>query len=418
MIRGHARAPGAVEPSLGGPLMVTLAHPVSGHPHVDVSLILVAAPVAVALALVLVAVPDPPPRPGLPADDTVGWQAPSSTPATGLAAVIRGAVLALVLLAVVAGRTGVDDELENVAPALVVGVGWPALVLLALAGGPVWHRIDPWDTLARILRAGSRARPPGHVWPAVVLAVPLLWFLSVHPTPLDPRGIGLVLGAYSTLTVAGCLLLGRRRWLASGEPVGLFLTGVGLASRGRLTAVPPRGTEALVGVVAAGLLFGALRRTALWEPVAGSQHPGRWTSAAFLGACLLGATVLTLGGRSRRDPGLREAVLSAALVVTAGIALAVALARNRLFTSLQILPAVLVDPFGVGWDLLGPPTVGLCPAPLGAAGLVAVQLGLVVVTALWGAATAAARTRRTSRPQLAATLLPLVVLATLLVAAH
>ena len=69
-----------------------------------------------------------------------------------------------------------------------------------------------------------------------------------------------------------------------------------------------------------------------------------------------------------------------------GVALAVALARNRLFTSVQLLPGLLGDPLGRGWDLLGTPTAGLDPAPLGAGGLIALQLCLVAGTHIAAAA--------------------------------
>lgn len=428
----HARAVRDTDPTAGA-RPVTLAHPVSGHPHVDVPLVLVATLVTVVLTLVLVALPDPetPPDVGAPAPpgrapghDT-GDPLSSSERLTPPVAATRSVALVLLVLAVVAGRLGVDDELENVAPALVVGAGWPFLVLLSLVVGPVWRWVDPWDTLARILGPGtgpdSDAGPqaPGHVWPAVVVAVPLLWFLTVYPTPLDPRAIGLVLGGYTTLTVAACLVLGRRRWLGSGEPVGLFLSWLGLSARRRLHPwTPPRGAEALVGVTVGGLLFGALRRTELWSPVATAAHATGWSTAAHLGACLLGAGVLAATARSRRDPGLRGAMCTGALVTAGGFALATALSRNRFFTSLQILPEVLADPFGAGWDPLGSPTDQLAPAPLGAAGLVAVQILLVTATAAWGAATAASGTRRTSRLQLGAALVPAAVLGTVLVALH
>lgn len=400
---------------------VILAHPVSGHPHVDVPLVLVATLVVVALTLVLVALPDPEPPPGHEAGSDGGTEVPlsSSETMTRPVAAVRGVVVGLVVLAVVAGRVGVDDELENVAPALVVGAGWPALVVLALVAGPVWRRLDPWDTLARALGSDPGPPAPGQVWPAVAVAVPLLWFLTVHSAPLDPRAIGLVLGAYTTLTVAACLVLGRRRWLGSGEPVGLFLTWLGLAARRRLPAwTPPRGAEALVGVVTGGLLFGALRRTEVWSPVASSAHATWWSTAAYLGACLLAAVALTVTARSRRDPGLRGAVCSGALLAAGGLALATALSRNRFFTSVQILPEVLTDPFGAGWDPLGSPTDQLSPAPLGAAGLIAVQIVLVAGTAVWAAVMAASRTRRTSRLQLAAALVPGAALGAVLLALH
>ena len=71
----------------------------------------------------------------------------------------------------------------------------------------------------------------------------------------------------------------------------------------------------------------------------------------------------------------------------AGVALAVALARNRFSTSMQLLPGLVGDPLGRGWDLFGAPTARLDPEPLGAAGLVALQLCLVALLHLGASAT-------------------------------
>jgi hypothetical protein len=74
----------------------------------------------------------------------------------------------------------------------------------------------------------------------------------------------------------------------------------------------------------------------------------------------------------------RAAVVTAALPALAGVVVAVAMDRSRLFTSVQLLPGLLGDPFGEGWDLLGSATAGLDPAPLGTTGLLVAQLGALV----------------------------------------
>lgn len=364
-------------------MSVVLAHPVTGHPHVDVPLALVL-PAAVAAVSTLGTVISRRDRDRtVPVEPASSWHGRLSHGQK----VTRVVALLLLLLAVVVGRVGVDDELENLAPALVVGVAWPLLVIGTLALGPVWRWVDPWDTAARGLAGHDESRAPDHVWPAVALALPLLWFLAVYPRPFDPRAVGLALAGYSVVTVAGCLVAGRRRWLASAEPLGLTLTWLGLATRGRSPA-PPAGAEALLGVLAGGLLFGAVRRTELFMPVATSQHPLAYSTGLFLVACAAGAAMLHLPGLAGRTSiardRLRTAMLSGSLVAVAGIALVLALDRNRLTTSLQLLPGLLGDPLGRGWDLLGSST-RLDPDPLGAAGLLWTQVAVLLLTHLWGA---------------------------------
>jgi hypothetical protein len=136
-----------------------------------------------------------------------------------------------------------------------------------------------------------------------------------------------------------------------------------------------------------GLLFGALRRTELWSPVAVLPLATLYATGGLLVACAVGGVAAWLAARFGTPE--QAAVVARALVpVAAGVALAVSVARNRLSTSLQLLPGLVGDPFGRGWDLLGTPTDGLDAAPLGAVGLVVLQLAVVTLACLLGAVTA------------------------------
>jgi hypothetical protein len=122
-----------------------------------------------------------------------------------------------------------------------------------------------------------------------------------------------------------------------------------------------------------GLLFGAGRRSELWADLNTTGDPQLIATAGVLASCALGAGLLTLARGS-----CRPAVARAAVPATAGVILAVALDRNRLFTSVQLLPALLGDPLGRGWDLFGRAGAGLDPDPLGITGLLALQLAVLV----------------------------------------
>ena len=98
---------------------------------------------------------------------------------------------------------------------------------------------------------------------------------------------------------------------------------------------------------------------------------------------------------------------AASVPATVAIALALALGRNRLFTSLQLLPGLFGDPFGLGWDLFGPAVDGLDPAPLGVTGLALTQLAALLVG---HAAGAAALARRAAKPNRLPALLALFLL--------
>ena len=204
-------------PKTGLILASASAHPGGSTPHVDVPIgIVVLAAVAVVVVVAVAVPPRPPARATRAEEVTSSWWGGLSRPQW----VVRAVCLAALLLAVLAGRIGVDDELENLAPALTVGAGLPLLVGGSLVLGRLWRWVDPWDTLARLAAPGDRSVAPGHVWPAVAVVLPWLWFLGVYPRPLDPRAIGLALATYTVVTLAGCLAVGRVRWLASAEPVG------------------------------------------------------------------------------------------------------------------------------------------------------------------------------------------------------
>lgn len=369
------------------PTEAVVAHPESSHPHVAFPVLLVALGAVLVVVLVAATVPSrerTTPDGAAPAGPgTASWSG-GLTPAQWVTRAFAVSVLGLVVLA---GRLGSDDELENLAPALVVGVGWPLLVLGSLLCGTLWRWVDPWDTIGRLIDRDDLSTPPPHVWPAVALAVPWMWYLSAYSRPLDPRSVGVAVAIYSVATISGAMAFGRARWLGSAEPLGLLLSWVGRVPRRSLGDwQPPRGAGALLGLLMAGLLFGALRRSAWFSDGLPADSWGA-SMAGVVIACAIGAGLGTLAHRAGSTPAQRAAAVQVLVPAVAGVVLAVALARNRLFTSVQLLPGLLGDPLGRGWDLLGEPTARLDPAPLGVGGLIALQLCLVALPHLGFAAT-------------------------------
>jgi hypothetical protein len=329
-------------------------------------------------------------------------------------------LVAVVLLGacIVAGRLGTEDELENLAPALVVGAGWPLLVLASALAGPVWRWLDPWDTVARAL-GGNSESPAACVWPAVVVVLPWVWYLSAYQGTLEPRSVGALLAVYTVFTVGACLVVGRRRWLASGEPLGIVLGWIALLPRGRLAGwSPPRG--AVLGVLAGGILFGAARRSELWGSLNTNDDAELLAALGVLGASAAGAgLVMGMAAIARVESPAAEPAAARALVpALAGIIVAVAMDRNRLTTSFQLLPDLLGDPLGRGWDLFGPAASGIDAAPFGVRGLLLAQLGVLAAAHIVGAAVQARGLPRTARVPIALGLGLLANLSVLAVATH
>ena len=347
---------------------------------------------------------------------TASWEGSLSP----LRLVSRLVAVGLLVLCVAAGRLGTNDELENLAPALVVGAGWPLLVLGSALAGPIWRWLDPWDTLARVARDADDQRSPS-VWPATFLAVPWVWYLSAYSDTLEPRSVGALLALYTVFTLAGCLAVGRRRWLSSAEPLGILLAWCALLPQRRLADwSPPSGAEALLGVLAGGILFGAARRSELWGDLNTIEHADLVAAIGVFVAATVGAALL-LGIRAVariETPAAAATVARAAVPVVAGIVVAVALERNRLTTSAQLVPGLLGDPFGEGWDLFGQAGAGLVAEPFGTRGLLLAQLGVVLAGHVAGAIVSARYLERAARIPVALVLGLLVNVSVMAIATH
>jgi hypothetical protein len=306
---------------------------------------------------------------------TASWAGSLSVP-QGLG---RTVAVLLLVLSIAAGRLGTENELDNLAPALIVGVAWPLLFLGSIVVGPVWRWLDPWDGMARALAGGGES-PGATVWPAAIVVMPWLVYLSAYTDTLSPRSVGAAVAVYSVFTVAGCLLVGRERWLSTSEPLGIALSWMALLPRRRLSSwMPPRGAEALLGVLAGGVLFGAVRRSELWGGLNTVDAALALATVGVLVSSLVFAIMLGWFARVAERQGAPGSTARAAVPAVAGIVVAVAMDQNRLTTSLQLLPALLGDPFGRGWDLFGRAGSGIAAAPLGVEGLLVAQLAVLVV---------------------------------------
>jgi hypothetical protein len=390
-----------VPPPLGAAILagVPLAHPLTEPFQLPVSPLVAAIAAAALVLLVAFAVP----RRALaveeaPATRLASWAGRLSA----FQVTTRLGAVALLVLAIAAGRLGVDDELENLAPALVVGTLWPLLVLASISLGPVWRWIDPWDAVARVVDAREPENEPGHVLPAALIALVWVWYLSAYRDTLDPRSVGALLALYTVLTLAGSMAFGRVRWLSTAEPFGILLSWMALLPRRRLTAwTPPRGAEALLGVFAGGVLFGAVRRSELWGGLNTADNADVYAAVGVVAFCAAAFGVLKLMALAAKQAGAPGAAAAAAVPAVAAIVVAVAMDRNRLTTSLQLLPQLLGDPFGRGWNLVGEAGRRLDPAPLGESGLLTAQLVLVLAGYLVAAAVLARRLQRADRAPVA-----------------
>lgn len=309
-----------------------------------------------ALATVLVvalSVPPGGPRPATVRSDP--------SPVAGRA----GAAVALLLALLVAlvARMGPTSELRNPVPALVVGLGWPLLLLVPALVGLVRRREDVTDA--------TQAR--GDVWPAAAAALAVVAFLTLPAVPTRPAAVFVAVVAYALVLLAAAVAFGR-------QAVGERLEVLGLLARwsslGR--ALPrwaaPRGALAVLAVVLGGAWFERYERTTAWAadlPGQGAVLVGLLLALALAGA---GAAALHAATRRGGSAGTAAAALLPLVVGTA-----VAGVVRRALISAQLLADQAVGPRPIDVD------------PLGVLGGQALALALVV---LGGSCAAAVLARR------------------------
>lgn len=276
-----------------------------------------------------------------------------------------GAALALlaVVLIVIVLRVGPDGELDNPVPALVVGLGWPLLLLLPGLAGLLRRRPDsPSPEAAR-----------GDVRPALLTALAVLGYLTIPLSSTRPAAVGTAVAAYAVVVVAACVAFGRRAVAERFEVLGLLARWSALG-RALPRWAAPRGALAVLAVLLGGAWFERYERTTAWifnAPARGATILGLAGALALAG---LAAGALHLATRRGGAPGTAAAVL-----LPLAVGMAVAGVARRALISAQLLADQVAGSRPID------------PDPLGILGGQALALSLVVLGAGFAAAVLARR---------------------------
>lgn len=129
-------------------------------------------------------------------------------------------------LLVYVGLTGSRDPLANPLPLFIWTVFWILMVILQAFIGDVWHWINPWSGIARVLFGPVQRQPlwllPNGIgcWPAIIGLLAFSAFALADPAPDDPARLAIIVAGYWFFTIVAIVVFGEREWLSNGE----FLT--------------------------------------------------------------------------------------------------------------------------------------------------------------------------------------------------
>lgn len=132
-------------------------------------------------------------------------------------------IMSVIVLCVLlyAGFFGNPDPLNNALPLFFWTVFWVGMVLAQGVFGNVWFMLNPWANIHRLFHRRDRSfyRLPASVdvWPAVVLFLCFFVFYLADLAPDNPTRLAMLICAYTTLTMVGMFIFGRKAWLSQCE---------------------------------------------------------------------------------------------------------------------------------------------------------------------------------------------------------
>jgi len=343
-------------------------------------------------------------------------------------------VLALVTAAALFGE---NESGTNITPTFVYVVFWLGMPLVVVLFGNVWPALNPWKAAADAagtLVPGWRApfeypRRLGR-WPAALLllsfaALELAWY-----DPSSPRTLAIAIVLYSWITWLGMAAFGTDAWLRGGEAFTVYLwllsriSAIGIRGR-RLLLRPPcsalagddhtPGTLAMISVMLGSVAFDGFSRTTWWQnrrfsvqaPHIDSPHLADLIGTGLNVVGMIAAVLAVAGSylvavKIAESFGHRPLVDSFLLsLVPIAFAYVVAHYFSLFVLQGQVVPRLISDPFGYGWDLFG--TAGVRPnfTILKPRTIWYVQVGALVVGHVIGLAVAHDRAISLFRPRTA-----------------
>lgn len=302
---------------------------------------------------------------------------------------------------------GVDSDASNLAPYATHITFWLGVLFLSVVAGDVWRALNPFPTIAAAVFGrrlpDSTTRPAPGGWPAVVAIGSFLWLQLAYHSPYSPRAVAVWLVAISAGAMIGAALWGRA-WLREGEGFARLFGLVGRigpihrrAETGALTVrwpfaglfgvAPQAGLDVLLLVVVGAVAFDGVNNMSWWAvDVMGARDGWSRTLVSTAGlvffvgvaaALWFGAARLSSSAGGSRDAAATSTDHAGALVpVVAGYAIAHYVGQ-LVFNTYNVV-ALLSDPYGQGWDVLG--TFDVLPRALSVGTKAWIGVGAIAVS--------------------------------------
>jgi hypothetical protein len=338
--------------------------------------------------------------------------APAPPPRLGLAlgrvlpAIGQVGAMALLGLTVAAGLWGTPSPVANIAPTLFWVGMMLGLTAVTAVLGDVFQIVNPWHSLTRLLHVGGwpLLRYPSVLahWPAFICYLALEW-LELMAAP-RPSLLAWALIVYTGLTLAGVALFGRVAWFERAELFGVFFRLVGTLAPfayNREDATGGRGWRArwrpplsgalddvprhislllFVLFMLAATTYDGVWRTSFWaglywsnlmqwlRPLWGDDtaraqtllapgyivyQRGGLIAAPFAYLAVYMAAMDLMGVLTRARAAARMLALRFAFtIIPIAVVNMLAHSWTLLLTVIPVVPFLLTDPFGAGWNML------------------------------------------------------------------
>ena len=329
--------------------------------------------------------------------------------------------VALLVLSVWSGLSGVQAAQDNFAPTFIYVVFWVGLVPLSIVFGDVFRAFNPWRAIGRAAElvaarktrwAGPPFRYPGWLgrWPAAAGLLGFAWMELAYSDGADPSTLAVATLVYTSITLAGIACFGTGTWISRGEAFSVYFNlfarispfavkdgrvGMRRPLSGISTLEPLPGTVALLVVMIGNVMFDGGSEAKPWVDIApevqdffldlgfGLQASLELTaSVGMLLALAVVAAIFAIGVIGVRAIDHRSTVTVARSFVHALVPIAAVYVLAHYFSLLafngQAIAYLSSDPLGNGWDLFGTAGGTIDYGVLGATAIWYVQVGVLV----------------------------------------